>query len=296
MKLTLSQLIELFSEFLKNCYAPNTAVSYLRDIRDFHRFIIDYLGVDSPRINQLDRLSVRHYIARLHLDGKKSSTINRRIASLNCFFEFLRRRQIIPKNPLHGIPRPKKKQGLPPFIGEKKLGRLLDELPAGTPSEKRDRAIMELFYGGGIRLAELIALKVQDFEGGSFLRVMGKGSKERLIPLGSRAVNALQDYLKSRETISARIKSQVLFINSRGSPLDKRYVQREVKSLLSGIRSDLSPHILRHAFATHMMRNGADLRAIQELLGHQNLTATQIYTHFCPQDLKEIFSRTHPRA
>lgn len=296
MNPTLSEQIEIFSAFLKRHYAPNTAASYFRDIRDFHRFVIDYLGSDSPRINQLDRLSIRHYIAFLHRSGKGSATINRRIASLNCFFEFMRRHQVVAKNPIRGIPRPKRKRGLPSFIGEGELGRLLDGLPADTPSEKRDRAMMELFYGGGIRLAELIALKVQDFEGGNFLRVMGKGSKERLIPLGSRAVTALQDYLNSRETLSDRKIGQTLFINSRGNPLDRRYVQRKVKTLLSAIRSDLSPHKLRHAFATHMMRKGADLRAIQELLGHKDLTATQIYTHFCPQDLKEIFSRTHPRA
>jgi integrase/recombinase XerC len=268
----------------------------LRDNRDFYQFLLGYLGRDNPQIEELDRLCVRSYIAFLHRKGRSSATIHRRMAALNCFFEFLRRHKLITRNPIRGLPRPKLRKGLPPFIGEKELGRILDQLPSETAVEKRDRAMMELFYGGGLRLSELIGLSLKDLEAGNILRVMGKGSKERLVPLGRRALTALQDYLHHRSKIASNDASSALFINSRGHKLERRFVQLKVKILLKSISGNMSPHDLRHAFATHLMRRGADLRAIQELLGHKNLTATQIYTHLCPQDLRNIYIRTHPRA
>lgn len=293
---SLKRHFELFQEFLHECYSDNTAESYFRDLRDYHRFLLDYTGREELALEDLNRLSVRSYLASLHRAGKSSATIHRRIESLNCFFDFLRRYEVIDNNPVRGLPRPRLKKGLPPFMGEEELGRLIDQIPVETVVEKRDRVMMELFYGTGLRLSELINLTVNDFEGGTFLRVLGKGEKERLMPLGRRAIEALGDYMSSRPELSKTEPSEILFLNSRGNRLDRRYVQRRVKQLLSSISGDLSPHALRHAFATHMMRRGAELRAIQELLGHENLTATQIYTHLCPQDLKEIYSRTHPRA
>lgn len=285
-----------FDEYLNSCYSSNTAQAYRSDVLDYCTFLIDYLGDENPEIVELNRLSVRHYIASLHRDGKSSATIHRRIASLTSFFEYLRRRGIVENNPARGLSRPKLKKGLPPFIAEKDLGDVFDSLPDETNTEIRDRAMLELFYGAGLRLSELIELKLQDFEGGGFIRVIGKGSKERLIPLGKRAVAAIGNYVKIRNQFLNNEKTDYLFLNSRGNKLDRRYVQRRVKQILNSISSDLSPHDLRHAFATHMMRRGADLRAIQELLGHVNLTATQIYTHLCPADLKKIYSQAHPRA
>jgi len=288
--------IEQYNEYLDSCYSPNTVQAYHRDVLDYCSFLIGYLGDENPEIIELNRLSVRHYIASLHRDGKSSSTIHRRIASLSSFFEFLRRRGIVENNPARGLARPKLQQGLPPFIEEKALGRILDSLPDETKVEIRDRAMIELFYGAGLRLAELIQLKLRDFEGGGFIRVIGKGSKERIIPIGKRAAEALENYLQIRKQLLNNENHDYLFLNNRGNKLDRRYVQRRIKQLLNSISNDISPHDLRHAFATHMMRNGADLRAIQELLGHANLTATQIYTHLCPSDLKKIYSQTHPRA
>jgi site-specific recombinase XerC len=218
------------------------------------------------------------------------------MASLKCYCDYLRRRGVMKLNPVRGLVRPRLKKGLPPFIGEILLGQLLDRMPASTPIEKRDRAIMELFYGGGLRLSELLNLTLNSLEEGEFLRVMGKGSKERVIPLGKRAVIALKEYLEVRDKIAPDSQGQMMFINRKGKPLDNRFIQRRVKKILNSLSGDLSPHSLRHAFATHLMRRGADLRAVQELLGHSSLTSTQIYTHLCPQDLKEVYSRTHPRA
>ena len=288
--------IEQFDEYLNSCYSTNTAQAYHRDVYDYCSFLTGYLGDENPEIAELNRLSVRHYIASLHRAGKSSSTIHRRIASLTSFFEFLRRRGVVESNPARGLARPKLKRGLPPFISEKELGKILDALPDETNIEKRDRAMIELFYGAGCRLAELINLKLHDFEGGGFIRVLGKGSKERLIPIGRRAAEALEKYLPVRDQFRPNENHDFLFLSNRGNKLERRYVQRRVKQLLNSISNDISPHDLRHAFATHMMRNGAELRAIQELLGHVNLTATQIYTHLCPSDLKKVYSQTHPRA
>lgn len=286
----------LFSQFLDECYSHNTAESYRRDLKDYFKFMLDYTGEEKFNIDRLDRLSIRSYIASLHRAGRSSSTIHRRIASLTCFFDFLRRHGQIAKNPVQGLPRPRLKKGLPPFISESELEKILDALPYQTPIEKRDRALMEVFYGGGLRLAEIIGLKLGDFDGGGFVRVMGKGSKERLTPLGKRAVSALADYLRARNELLGKGHTDALFVSPRGNQMSRRDIQMRVKRMLGAISGSLSPHSLRHAFATHMMRRGADLRAIQELLGHADLTATQVYTHFCPQDLKDIYTRTHPRA
>jgi len=288
--------IKEFDDYAANCYAENTSQAYHRDVFDYMTFLVDYLGKDRPELGDIDRLSVRHYIAHLHRSGKSSATIHRRLASLNNFFEYLRRRDRIGKNPARGVVRPKLKSGLPPFISEDDLGKILDGLPQDSFIEKRERAMLEVFYGGGLRLAELIGLKVRDFEGGGFLRVMGKRSKERLVPIGKRAVAALKDYLEARRGLERFNSSEEMFISQRGRKLERRSVERRVKNILNSLSSEYSPHDLRHAFATHMMRRGADMRAIQELLGHVNLTSTQIYTHLCPSDLQEIYAKAHPRA
>lgn len=290
------EYIGQFDEFVKSAYSGNTVNAYHRDVFDYMNFLIDYLGKDEPEMAELDRLSVRHYIASLHRAGNSSATIHRHIASLANFFEFLRRRGAVEKNPVRGLARPKLKMGLPPFVGEKELGEIMDRLPRSTPLEKRNRAVFEVFYGAGLRLSELIELKLQDLGSDGFIRVLGKRSKERLSPLGDRAMQAVREYLAVRDEIMHGKSSVYLFVSSRGNHLERRFVQRMVKDALESLSGELSPHDLRHAFATHMMRRGADMRAIQELLGHTALTATQIYTHLCPNDLKDIYGKAHPRA
>jgi len=292
----LTQYSGFFGEYISEAYSANTAQAYYHDVKDYLGFLHGYTGRDEIGVEDLNRISVRSYLAQLHRAGKSPATIHRRIEALRCFFDYLRRHRLLVSNPVKSVPRPKLKMGLPPFIGEEELGRALDALPAQTPLEKRDRAMMELFYGTGIRLSELIGLKLADFEAGTLLRVMGKGSKERILPLGKRAISALQDYLSVRGEFCRERHSSHLFLSSRGNPLDRSNIEKRVAKLLHSLAGDLSPHDLRHAFATHLMRRGAELRAVQELLGHENLTATQIYTHLCPQDLKEAYSRTHPRA
>ncbi len=289
-------LIQKFKDFASEVYSPNTVSSYLFDLRDYCRFMIDYKGIDELKIEICDRLSIRSYLANLHRRNYQSSSITRRIASLSCFFDYLKRYGIIEYNPARDLPHPKKAQSLPPMIGEEQLNRIMDALPSENAVQKRDRAVMELFYGGGLRLAELINLKINDFEGGNFIRVLGKGSKERLAPLGRRAIEALNDYLPARQEILKNKFSEYLFVSGRGNHMERRYIQRMVKRNLEAVSGELSPHSLRHAFATHLLRKGAELPVIQELLGHQNLTATQIYTHFVPSDLLNIYKSAHPRA
>ena len=285
-----------FRNFAQEIFSPNTVDAYLRDIRHYFKFMLDYTGSEDFKITDCDRLSIRSYLAFLHRNRYQSSTINRRVASLESFFEFMKRIKAVARNPALNLPRPKMKKGLPPFIGEKELGKLLDDFPVSNPVQLRDRAVVELFYGGGLRLAELIGLKLNDFEGGNFVRVMGKGSKERLVPLGKRAVDALQDYLSVRNRLLKDRRSDYLFISGRGNRLERRSVQRMIKRRLESISGEISPHSLRHAFATHLLRGGAEMRAVQELLGHESLTSTQIYTHLCPQDLQNAYKQAHPRA
>lgn len=292
----LTQIIELYVESLKDAYSNNTIQAYTRDLEDFRKFMLDYLGRENLNLEDLDRRAVRSYLASLHRNKKRPATIHRRMESLNNFFDFMRRHDIITVNPVKALPRPKLGKGLPPFIPEVELCNILDRLPTETNIQIREKAMMELLYGAGLRLSEMLGLKLENFESDSQVRVLGKGSKERIIPLGKHAVQALQDYLSIRSTISNITNNNIFFISIRGNPLDRSNVQKRVNKLLESISGDLSPHDLRHAFATHLMRRGAELRAIQELLGHENLTATQIYTHLCPQDLKKIYSKTHPRA
>ena len=292
----LKQIIELYFESLKDAYSKNTIQAYIRDLDDFRKFMLGYLGREEMKLEDLDRRAIRSYLASLHKNKKRPATIHRRMESLNSFFDFMRRHEFIKINPVKALPRPKLGKGLPPFIPEVELGKILDTLPTETYIQIREKAMMELFYGAGLRLSEMLTLKLENLENDSQIRVMGKGSKERIVPLGNSAVQALKNYLRIRSTISKTTNNNIFFISIRGNPLDRSNVQKRVNKLLESISGDLSPHDLRHAFATHLMRRGAELRAIQELLGHENLTATQIYTHLCPQDLKKIYSKTHPRA
>jgi len=256
-------------------------------------------------IHAIDALQIRAYLASLFQDQKQKTSIARKLSSIRAFFKFLVREGLMATSPCLGLASPKLPKKVPRIMSEEQTNSLLDRLaeaaPQGEPVIKRDRAILELLYASGLRVSELAGLDVRSVNfGDKLVQVRGKGRKERIVPFGRKASQALEDYLPVRERILADNKTsgQALFLNARGRRLTTRSVDRLVKKYvrLYGPSVRVSPHGLRHAFASHLLAEGADLRAIQEMLGHVSLSTTQKYTQVSIQKLIEVYDKTHPKA
>lgn len=302
-------LIDQFIHYLsaeKNA-SPNTSRCYLRDLEGFEKFLRDG-GVSRSfegevKIEKIDRLDIRRYLSFLHKRNKKSS-IARKLSTLRSFFKYLVREQILPSNPAKEVSTPKVEKPLPTTLTVDEAFRLMESTEGsgkkssrrGKEKELRDRAILELLYSSGLRVGELVGLNFNqlDLELG-IVRVMGKGRKERIVPVGTKAIASLKAYLDERGEI---LGESPLFVNSNGTRLTARTVGRLVKnySKRCGIYRKISPHSLRHTFATHLLDAGADLREIQEMLGHASLSTTQRYIHLSLGKLMEVYDRTHPRS
>jgi len=267
----------------------HTLRAYGQDLRDFQNFA----GALFPRAATYR--TVRAYLAKLRERQSARSSIARRLASLRTFYRFLRRQGMVKDNPATGVSTPKGEHHLPRFFDQESITALLHAPDTRTRLGKRDCAILETFYSTGMRLSELTALKPEaiDFSTG-LVRVSGKRRKERILPLGRPAQQALQNYLRA----DPPAPGEVVFRNARGNGLTPRSVERLVDKYIRqvGAKRGLSPHSLRHSFATHLLDNGADLRSVQELLGHVNLSTTQIYTHVTAEKLKSVYRQAHPRA
>lgn len=290
---------ELFS-FLQNLagerhYSADTVRNYELDLIDLLRFAKQdpncrkVQGVDVSRINEQ---VLRDYIARLFREKKKPTTIARHISSIRSFFRFLKKRALIDKNPALALAVPKLPKSLPKFLTQDEIATLLD----CRLHSVRDRAILELLYASGMRVRELVHLSLDNLDLASRLaRVVGKGDKERLVPIGRKALAALGAYLHER---SPAADCRAVFLNRLGKPLTERSVERFLVEAArrAGLSQRLTPHMLRHSFATHLMNSGADLRIIQELLGHAHLSTTQRYTHLDLQHLMQVYDKAHPKA
>lgn len=293
--MNLSEQIALFIIYLhsERAVSPHTEHAYHTDLLQLHAFVCSEKGHDAAT-TEIDHLLLRRYLAGLAKDTKKSS-IGRKLAAIRSFFRFLIRRGIVEKNPAELIATPKKEQKLPFHLDIDQATGLME---ASTDDERhavRDRAILELLYSSGLRVSELTGLDITELDlAGGMVRVTGKGGKERIVPVGSRAINALTAYLSERGNILAG----ALFLNTRGSRINRRSVARIVDRYVLKIAAfkRISPHTLRHTFATHMLEGGADLRAIQELLGHASLSTTQKYTHVSIDRLMEVYDKAHPKA
>jgi integrase/recombinase XerC len=245
--------------------------------------------------------SIRAYMAQLNVHNYAKSTLARKLATLRSFYKFLVKRHYLNNNPVSTIKTPKQEKKLPKFLEYDQIQKLLDAPPADTWLGARDRAMMETMYSTGVRVSELVGLNLDDVDFLSeVIHVRGKGKKERLCPIGSRALQAIQNYLEFRNRRmenDSNFDGRVLFANKHGKRLSTRSVRRKMdKYLLEvGLDPNISPHTLRHSFATHMLNNGADLRSVQELLGHQSLSTTQIYTHVTTSRMKEQYHNAHPR-
>lgn len=280
-----SDLVQDFSEYLKfeKGYSAHTLKNYLADLDHLKAHL---KNADWKRVTSTD---LRSYLASLFGKLQASST-SRRLSSIRSFYRFLIRKGILESSPAEGLILPKLPKKLPRFLVQDEARQLMD-----VKSDKsRDRAILELLYGAGIRVSELVGLNHSDLDlEEGWVKVRGKGNKERVVPLGSKAIEALLDYFKERGREAAP-----LFVNSGGERLTVRTVQRLVKksAVLSGILKRTTPHTLRHSYATHLLEEGADLRGIQELLGHTSLSTTQKYTQVSLQHLMEIYDKAHPKA
>ena len=280
-----------FLEIERNASA-HTIKNYQVDLRDFLNFL------KSKSVSAVDYLEIRRFLGFLKEENYQKSTIARKLACLRSFFKFLAREDLLKTNPTAGIQSPKKEKKLPAYLELSEVEHLLEAPNGSSWEEKRDKAILEALYSSGIRVGELAGLNDDDvdlFSGQ--LKVRGKGKKERIVPIGSVAMKAIQIYLDARPKRDPKFKN-ALFLNRQGTRLTDRSVRRIINKYVRRIAlgKEVSPHMLRHSFATHLLDRGADLRSVQELLGHENLSTTQIYTHVSTKRLREAFAKAHPRA
>ncbi len=281
-------------------FSPATCRAYLTDIEDFEEYLKEnfYIDLDKPKL--ISRTHITGFLKELHMQGKKKTTVSRKLSSLRGFFKFLEKKAIIKKNPVLGIKNPKTGRHHPKVLNIDEISNLFDKIQKdNSPKGLRDRALMELLYGSGLRISEAISLDVDHIDmGEKIIKIRGKGNKERIVPITSKCREILLRYLEQRSAFNPKKKERALFLGLRGKRLNRReavrIVQRACKE--AGLPVLISPHGLRHSFATHMLESGADLRVVQKLLGHSRLSTTQRYTHITIGKIAKIYDMAHPRA
>lgn len=294
-------LTERFEDYLRfeRGLSSKTTSAYATDILQFVAYL-DSTGLESPQ--GVEVTDLRQFIYKLKQDGRAASSIRRKISALRSYFGFLQAEGIIDGDPSDLLEGPKARRALPSVLSEPEVESLLDSMPDTDPLTLRDRAILEFMYATGVRISELIGLRLRDLDlEERLVRVVGKGSKERIIPFGVVALDALRVYLHESRPVLAgarRESSGTLFISRRGRALSRKgaweIVRRRVQA--AGITRDVTPHTLRHTFATHLLQGGADIAAVQEMLGHADISTTQIYTHLDRSYLSDVHRKYHPRA
>lgn len=279
----------------------HTRKNYHVDLIQFLTFVHHHhpemLASGPDGLSQVDSNVVRAFVANL-LQGHHPASVARKLSSLRSFFKFWMRQKKMEQNPAKTVATPKVPKRIPRFLSEEETETLLHVPMEAKFQERRDRAILELLYSSGIRVSELVSVNLGALHVAGVLRVLGKGRKERLVPVGGPAQTAIQDYLEFRSKVAPGSADQPLFVNRKGGRLTVRSVERQIKKYLrlSGIQKKVTPHMLRHTFATHMLNHGADLRGIQELLGHSSISTTQRYTHVTIDQLMAVYDKTHPKA
>jgi len=265
--------------------------NYKRDILEFEKF----LEAESLAPEQFRYMDARNYLNRLYEKNLKKTTVSRKISSLRSFYNYLLDRNIVAANPFSSLPNPKQEKPLPGFLYENEISALFEGLDRTSGMYMRDLALLELLYATGIRASELLGLDLSDIDfDHSFIKVQGKGGKERVVPFGSRASRALRDYIEAHRR--AIDEGGAFWVNHRGGPLTSRGLRYVLNMMVKRSASDfhIHPHKIRHSFATHLLNNGADLRAVQDLLGHESLSTTQRYTHVSKEQLRKTYLEHHP--
>ncbi|MGA1277262.1 MAG: site-specific tyrosine recombinase/integron integrase [Candidatus Kapaibacteriota bacterium] len=293
-------------EFLSACelqkgYSPHTIETYRFALMEFLDYFIAEFGV-KPEINAIEPADIRPFLGYLHDRGLAKKSLRVKIAAVKSFFKFAFRQSWIDRNPAAIVSTPKAEKKLPSFLQPGEIESLMDSFDASTPNGARNIAIAELLYSSGLRVSELINLPMQDLDmHAGTVRVMGKGKKERIVPIGKQAIQALETYLALRSNLTmldtAKPEGKV-FLSDRGKVMNPSVVYRIIRRAMNPVTESpqKSPHVLRHTFATHLLDNGADISSVSEMLGHSSLSATQVYTHVSVDRLKQAYQKAHPRA
>ncbi|MYL45952.1 tyrosine recombinase XerC [Virgibacillus halodenitrificans] len=295
---TASKAFTTYLQIEKNA-SPYTVKYYLSDLEDFFCFLKEE---EIPDIDDVDQAVIRLFLTRLYNKQLDRRSVSRKVSSLRSFYKFMEREGLFTKNPFMNIKLPKTKKAIPGFLYSEELEKLFDVSDLTNPMGQRNQALLETLYATGMRVSECEKLKMKDidFSIGTML-VQGKGRKERYIPFGRFAEIALETYInEGRQKLleNSNTSSQMVFLNSRGNPLTSRGIRLILNTMVeeAALTVHLHPHKLRHTFATHLLNEGADLRSVQELLGHENLSSTQIYTHVTKDHLRKVYMNSHPRA
>ena len=274
----------------------HTIAGYRRDLRQF----IAFLDARRVSLRRADNLQIRGFMAELHEKGLRKSSLARKLAAVRSFYRYAVKSGWTAESPAAVVSTPKQDRRVPSFLTEEEMAGFLDVPPSNRPLDLRDKAVLELLYATGLRVSELVGINLEDIHlGDRLVRVRGKGKKERIVPFGAVARDRVQDYLPARAALlGERTGEFALFLNYRGRRLTGRSVERMVGKYIrrTAVRRKISPHSLRHSFASHLLSRGADLRVIQELLGHESLATTQKYTHLDLGHLMEVYRKSHPRS
>ncbi|MBU1422298.1 MAG: tyrosine recombinase XerC [Bacteroidetes bacterium] len=299
------ELIKSFLDFLKleKNYSVNTLLAYEDDLVQFNRFLTNHFQSDNFELSAVDNVTIRLFLGELVESDFAKKSIVRKLATVRSLYKYLIKKGIIKSNPTINIPTPKVPKKLPTFLEEPSIDRMLNLPDTSTVEGLRDKAILELLYSTGIRLSELIGLNLDNIEWSKeTIKVLGKGKKSRIVPFGSKSKDALRKYLERRDELISDLtkKSSInsVFLSNRGLRIYPKGVYLIVNKyirLVSDVEKK-SPHVLRHSFATHLLNRGADIKAVKELLGHESLSTTQIYTHVTVDRLKRVYDQAHPKA
>lgn len=294
----MDEYVEKFIEYLEyeKGYSIYTVKNYELDLEEFCGFLNNK---KVSNIKKIDYQLIREYLVFLHDKNIKNKSVSRKISTLRSFFKYLKNNDYISDNPLILISNPKLEKRLPKFLYYNDLDKILNNFNLENIYEIRDYFILELLYSTGIRVSELINIKMSDINTSTGeIRILGKGSKERIVLFGKVCLDKIQFYLSESRSILNKHGSDYLILNKNGNKITPRYIEKMVRDvcLRSGIKGDVTPHTLRHTFATHMLNEGADLKTVQELLGHSDLSATGIYTHVSNERLRQVYLNSHPRA
>ncbi|UCE42090.1 MAG: tyrosine recombinase XerC [Candidatus Aminicenantes bacterium] len=290
--------LEEFIAYLKHekNASPHTIANYKSDLLQLAQFLEN----KKLSLRDIDNIVLRGFLAVLYDRGEKKTTVGRKLAAIRSFFQFCVRKHWVDDNPAKVVSTPKQDKPVPSFLTEEEMQEFLDLPQTAKPLDKRDKAMLELLYATGIRVGELVGISLEDVKFAErLIRIKGKGKKERLVPFGKMAEMSLRAYLHVRSMINkGQVEESPLFLNYRGQRLSSRSVERTVDKYIrrSALKRKISPHSLRHSFASHLLSRGADLRVIQELLGHESLATTQKYTHLDLKHLLEVYRKSHPRS
>lgn len=297
--MNIQEAIKLYLDYIniEKGLAINSQLSYANDLKIFYLFLKEN---NKQKISEITPDDIELFIGYLRDIGKKTSTIIRAITAIRSLYRFLVQERIIDKNIAQNIEMPKQEKKLPVFLTIDEVELLLKQPNIENKFELRDKAMLELLYATGMRVSELINIKIDDINFKKrFVRIFGKGNKERIVPISKIAIEYIQKYLKKgRPLISKDKQKEILFLNCHGKKMTRQGFWKLIKKYAkrANINKNITPHVLRHSFATHLIENNADLRAVQEMLGHSDIATTQIYTHLSKKRLKNIYDNTHPRA